>query len=84
MAKDLNVDFNFTGCKYYLPCGKCDKTNELCTHYIPSHPTYPYYPSYPGWWEYGPIWTSNEYKYTTTDHSILLDPDEWTQTNYTK
>ena len=31
------------GCKYYLPCGRCDKTGELCTHYIPG-PVYPYHP----------------------------------------
>ena len=24
--KIINID-----CKYYLPCGRCDKTNELCS-----------------------------------------------------
>ena len=48
-------------CKYYLPCGKCDKTGELCTHYAPPQPVYPYYPS---WWSYHPWWT--EPYYTTT------------------
>ena len=73
MAKELNVDFNFTGCKYYLPCGKCDKTNELCTHYAP----YPIYPHYPNWWEYGPTWTSTDYNYTVTNHTTQIDPDNW-------
>ena len=37
--------FNYSDlmrCKYYLPCGRCDKTGELCTYY--TTPTYPYYP----------------------------------------
>ena len=21
-------------CKYYLPCGRCDKTGEICTQFI--------------------------------------------------
>ena len=46
---------SLTGCIYYLPCGKCDKTGELCTHYMP--PLYPYYP-YPRkeWWYWSPTW----------------------------
>lgn len=54
--------YNFTTtCKYYLPCGKCDKTGEICTHYAPIYPSEPYYPHYPGWWEFGPTcWTSSD------------------------
>lgn len=44
-------------CKYYLPCGMCDKTGKECncTQWsfsiippdVPSYPSYyPYYPSY--------------------------------------
>lgn len=40
-------------CKYYLPCGKCDKTGELCTHYTLQ-------PVYPWWWEH-PWWTQPYY-----------------------
>ena len=48
---------NLMSCKYYLPCGRCDKTGELCTHYI--SPSYPYYPDpYREWWYWGPTWTS--------------------------
>lgn len=54
-----STTFNYSsliGCKYYLPCGKCDKTGELCTHYMPpSYPNYPY--PYPDWWIWGPTWT---------------------------
>ena len=44
---------SLAGCKYYLPCGRCDKTGELCTHYI--SPVYPY--PYREWWYWGPTWT---------------------------
>ena len=29
-----------SGCKYYLPCGKCDKTMEACTYPHPSKVIY--------------------------------------------
>lgn len=52
-----STTFNYSsliGCKYHLPCGKCDKTGELCTYYMsPSYPNYPY----PDWWIWGPTWT---------------------------
>lgn len=50
-------------CKYYLPCGKCDKTGELCTHYAPPQPVYPYY--YPWWWEQDPWWKGPYYTTNT-------------------
>lgn len=66
--------FNYSDlmrCKYYLPCGRCDKTGELCTYY--TTPTYPYYPyPYKDWWNWGPTWiysddtSTNEVKTTTT------------------
>ena len=63
--------YNFTtSCKYYLPCGKCDKTGELCTYYTPYRPTYPYHL---GWWEFGPTWTSPVYTYTTADTDTNTD-----------
>jgi len=68
MSNTINTNINFTGCKYYLPCGDCDKTGKQCTHYVP----YPVYPHYHNWWDYGPTWTSSAYIYTTTD------PDNWT------
>lgn len=36
-------------CKYYLPCGKCDKTGEMCIYYYwrPANPGIT--PQYP-WW----------------------------------
>lgn len=50
-----------TRCKYYLPCGECDKTGELCTYYIA--PSYPYYPNpYKDWWLWGPTWYVNNDK----------------------
>ena len=58
------VNFNNWGCKYYLPCGKCDKTGELCTHYvIQPQPVYPYY--YPWWWEQDPWWKGPYYTTST-------------------
>ena len=84
MSKKTNTELKFTDhlttggtsssityptvCKYYLPCGKCDKTNEICTYHHAT-PTYPVYP----WWE-GPYYdwskeitcmdASNCYTYT--------------------
>ena len=58
--------YNFTtGCKYYLPCGKCDKTGDICTHYVPYYPTYPYHPT---WWDNPPMWTCDlgSEEYSTT------------------
>ena len=47
MSNTINTNINFTGCKYYLPCGNCDKTGKKCTHYLNSEP-YPYpYPTNP-------------------------------------
>ena len=64
-------EYNFTvSCKHYLPCGKCDKTGEACTYYVPYYPTYPYYPHYPGWWYYGPTWTSSDYTFTDRTESV--------------
>lgn len=79
MAKELDVDFKFISCKYYLPCGKCDKTDELCTCITPSYPTYPYCP---GWWEFGPTWTNTRYTYTTTGTDT--NTDELINTTNTK
>lgn len=54
-SNSSTVTINSFYCKYYLPCGKCDKTGELCTHYnpVPIYPTYPYR----DWWWWGPTWT---------------------------
>ena len=52
------------GCKYYLPCGKCDKTGELCTHYIPQ-PVYPYHP----WWT-EPYYTTNPWTCGSNDNNV--------------
>ena len=56
-SSSTTFDFSsLIGCKYYLPCGRCDKTGELCTHYM--SPSYPYYPyPYREWWYWGPTWT---------------------------
>jgi len=64
-AKTTTTNFSFT-CKYYLPCGKCDKTGGLCSHYTPApNPTYPYSP----WWEYYPTWTDKDYTITYTTNT---------------
>lgn len=55
-SSNTTLDYSgLIGCKYYLPCGRCDKTGELCTYYIPQ-PVYPYYPR---WTE--PYYTTNTY-----------------------
>ena len=60
MAKEQNIDFN---CKYYLPCGKCDKTNELCTYYIP-YSVYTYISD----------WINADYN---RQKMLQIDPDNW-------
>lgn len=52
------------GCKYYLPCGRCDKTGELCTHYMPQ-PVYPYHP----WWT-EPYYTTNPWTCGSNDDNV--------------
>lgn len=73
MSNTINTNINFTCCKYYLPCGNCDKTGKKCTHYLNPEP-YPYpYPYYTNWWTCTPTWSSKDYtipddvlKYTNT------------------
>lgn len=62
MSKDLDIDLKYISCKYYLPCGKCDKTNELCSYHIP-HPSYPKYDEWP-WWR--SPWSDGTYEITYT------------------
>lgn len=48
-------------CKYYLPCGKCDKTGEMCLYYYwrPDNPGL----TSPNPWGWEPTWI---YKDSTT------------------
>ena len=94
MSKEMNTELKFTTdnkideinysyfCKYYLPCGRCDKSGEPCQNVAPKYPVYPSYPHYPWqwdgpyykWWE-NPTCTSTKYTYTTntteTDENLM-------------
>jgi hypothetical protein len=84
------IDYSYF-CKYYLPCGKCDKNGELCQNAVPQYPTYPSYPHYP--WEYVPYWwtsptckttTSNTYTFTTGTETTNEPPLTDNKTTMTK
>ena len=58
-------------CKYYLPCGMCDKTGKTCERAVPviTHPIYPNPWQWDGpyykWWE-SPTCTETSTQYTFT------------------
>jgi len=51
------------GCKYYLPCGRCDKMGGFCTHYMPQ-------PDYPHPWWTEPYYTTNPWPCGPNDNNV--------------
>ena len=71
-------------CKYYLPCGRCDKTGELCSNAQPVIKTYPMYPwwkePYYKWYEPSWIYNYNDYTFTCEDSPLYYTTTTTTST----